>query len=478
MRLKILSALSPPQALAVLYPVQMKYIALLLSLLLSAPQELPQEAPLVASPTSCGLGAAFHAGRRAALAEAVGEGVLVFRGMPNTRTYRRFHQDKTFWWLTGIETPNAAIVMDTRTKEEVLFLPKQNLGLERWEGEMWDAGDEWVSEVSGFTDIRPSTQITSFLKERLADKPTVWISKEPHVELAGCYDRAGPYDRNRKRDPLDGRVSREQALEDKLIERYDVEVKDCQGQIADLRKVKTPEEIEAMRRANDIGVTSMIEGMRATKPGVSEWELDSLMSFVQRRMGAAGPAYEAIVGAGANALILHYISNHEVCEDGDLLLVDFAPEVDHYITDITRTWPVNGKFTERQAEIYDCVLAAQKAAIAAVKPGVTIRDVQKAAMDGIEEHGRRDLVRHGFFHFVGMEVHDVGGMRGELEVGMAFTIEPGLYEDETSIGIRIEDVVVVTEDGCINLSKSCPREREEIEAIVGSAGILDAMDGR
>ena len=213
MRLKILSALSPPQALAVLYPVQMKYIALLLSLLLSAPQESPQEAPLVASPTSCGLGAAFHAGRRAALAEAVGEGVLVFRGMPNTRTYRRFHQDKTFWWLTGIETPNAAIVMDTRTKEEVLFLPKQNLGLERWEGEMWDAGDEWVSEVSGFTDIRPSTQITSFLKERLADKPTVWISKEPHVELAGCYDRAGPYDRNRKRDPLDGRVSREQALD-------------------------------------------------------------------------------------------------------------------------------------------------------------------------------------------------------------------------------------------------------------------------
>ena len=456
----------------------MKITALTLAVLASAPQASAQELSPVASPTTCGLGSAFHAGRRQALAESVGEGVLVFRGMPNTRSYRRFHQDKTFWWLTGIETPNAAIVMDTRTNEEVLFLPKQNLGLERWEGEMWDAGDEWVSEVSGFTDIRPSTQITSFLKERLADKPTVWISKEPHVELAGCYDRAEPYDRNRKRDPLDGRVSREQALEDKLIERYEVEVKDCQKQIADLRKVKTAEEIEAMRRANDIGVASMIEGMRATKPGVSEWELDSLMSFVQRRMGAAGPAYEAIVGAGANALILHYISNHEVCEDGELILVDFAPEVNHFITDITRTWPVNGKFTERQAEIYDCVLAAQEAAIAAVRPGVTIRDVQKAAMDVIEERGMRNLVRHGFFHFVGMEVHDVGGMRGELEAGMAFTIEPGLYEDETSIGIRIEDVVVVTEDGCINLSKGCPRDRKEIEAIVGKGGILDSMDER
>ena len=474
----MLTTLWPPQAHAVPYPVRMKFTALLLSVLIFAPEGAAQETSVVASPTSCGLGSAFHSGRRQALAEAVGEGVLVFRGMPDTRAYRRFQQDKTFWWLTGIETPNAAIVMDTRTKEEVLFLPKQNLGLERWEGEKWDAGDEWVAEVSGFTDIRPGTQLVSFLKERLADKPTVWISKEPHVELAGCYDRAAPYDRNRKRDPLDGRESREQALEDKLIERYEVEVKDCQSHISNIRKVKTAEEIEAMRRANDVGVESMIEGMRATKPGVSEWDLDSMMSFVQRRLGAAGPAYEAIVGTGANALILHYISNHEVCEDGQLLLVDFAPEVDHYITDITRTWPVNGKFTKRQAEIYDCVYDAQEAAIAAVKPGVTIRDVQKAAMDVIEDRGMRDLVRHGFFHFVGMEVHDVGGMRGELEEGMAFTIEPGLYEDETSIGIRIEDVVIVTKDGCINLSAGCPRERKKIEAIVGKKGILNAMDRR
>ena len=456
----------------------MKTITLLLAFALTAPEITKQDVGAPPSGVVCGLGAEFHAGRRAALAESVGEGVLIFRGQPDTRAYLRFQQDKTFWWLTGIESPNVALVIDTRTGEEVLFLPKQNLGSERWEGEKWDVGDEWVAGLTGFSDIRQDTKLVSFLKERLADKPTVWISKEPHVELAGCYDRAAPYDSKRKRDPLDGRVSREQALEDKLIDRYEVEVKDCQRQIADLRKVKTAEEIEAMRIANDVGVSAMIEGMRATKPGVSEWELDSLMSFAQRRLGAAGPAYEAIVGSGANALILHYISNHELCDDGELLLVDFAPEVGHYITDITRTWPVNGKFTERQAEIYDCVLAAQNASIAAVRPGVTIRDVQKAAMDVIEERGMRSLVRHGFFHFVGMEVHDVGGMQGELEVGMAFTIEPGLYEDETSIGIRIEDVVVVTEDGCINLSEGCPRDRAEIEALVGSGGLLEAMDAR
>jgi Xaa-Pro aminopeptidase len=152
--------------------------------------------------------------------------------------------------------------------------------------------------------------------------------------------------------------------------------------------------------------------------------------------------------------------------------------VDHYITDITRTWPVNGKFSERQAEIYDCVLAAQEAAIAAVRPGVTIREVQGAAMDVIVERGMRKLVRHGFCHWVGMEVHDVGDMSGVLEPGMAFTIEPGLYEESTSIGVRIEDVVVVTETGCVNLSESCPRSRKEIEALVGVGGILVAMDGR
>lgn len=452
-----------------------------LTLLLALPLFVSQAPVQDAAPpsgVSCGLGSVFHAGRRAALADAVGEGVLVFRGQPDTRAYRRFHQDKSFWWLTGIESPNAALVMDTRTGEEVLFLAKQNLGSERWEGEKWDASDAWVQRLSGFRDVRPNTQLVGFLEERLEDKPTVWITKEPHVELAGCYDRAEPFNRNRKRDPLDGRVGREQALEDQLIERYGVEVEDCQAEISALRRVKTPEEVVAMARANDIGAVAIIEAMRATKPGVSEWELDSLMSFVQRRMGAAGPAYEAIVGCGANALVLHYISNHAICEDGELLLIDFAPEVDHYITDITRTWPVNGKFSERQAEIYDCVLAAQEAAIAAVRPGVTIREVQGAAMDVIVERGMRKLVRHGFCHWVGMEVHDVGDMSGVLEPGMAFTIEPGLYEDSTSIGVRIEDVVVVTETGCVNLSESCPRSRKEIEALVGVGGILVAMDGR
>ena len=173
----------------------MKILTLLLACTVTASHTPTQDVDSPPSVAVCGLGAEFHAGRRAALAEALGEGVLVFRGQPDTRAYLRFQQDKTFWWLTGIESPNVALVMDTRTGEEVLFLPKQSLGSERWEGEKWDVADEWIPGLTGFTDIRQDTKLVSFLKERLEDKPTVWISKEPHVELAGCYDRAEPYDK-------------------------------------------------------------------------------------------------------------------------------------------------------------------------------------------------------------------------------------------------------------------------------------------
>lgn len=421
----------------------------------------------------CGLGKVFHAGRRAALRAAVGEGVMVFRGLPDTRDYLPFRQDKAFWYLTGVESPNATLVMNAATGEEVLYLPPKNERLETWEGEMWDAGDAWVSELTGFGDVRSADDLVGDLDTRIDKGDVVWISKAAHVELAGCRDRAAPYDRRAEKDPLDGRVSREEALAAKLTELFGAEIRDCSKQLDELRRVKTPVEVDAMRRAAEAGAKAMAEAIRSSSPGVTEDQLASLMTWVQRQNGATGPAYLPIVGAGQNANVLHYSAKAGVLDAGELVLLDYAPEVDHYTSDITRSWPVDGKFTPRMEELYDVVLEAQKAGIAAVKPGGTIRDVEAACAKVLRDHGFGDLIKHGSCHYIGMEVHDVGLYGAKLEPGVAFTVEPGLYDTEAGIGIRIEDVVVVTEDGCEVISAGVPKERADIEALVGERGVLD-----
>jgi len=424
----------------------------------------------------CGLGAAFHTGRRAELARRLETGYVLVRGLPETRDYTEFRQDKTFWYLTGIESPDATLFMDVDAGTEILFLPDRDRRQEVWDGELWDAEDEWVGELTGFEDVRASSGLMEFLREKLSEGDKVWISKEPWVALSGGFDRAEPADRRRKRDPLDGRASREQALGAKLVEHFSVEVASLRGPIDAMRLIKTPEEIEAMRRAARAGSAAMVEAIRSTRPDLGEWELDALMEWIQVREGADGPAYLAIVGSGPNSCTLHYSASARRMRDGEMMLIDFGPEVDHYTTDLTRTWPVNGRWTERQAELYDAVLAAQEASIAAVKPGVTLGQVGEAGNAVLRERGFASLIRHGVSHWIGLEVHDVGDYSVELAPGMTFTVEPGAYEAETGIGIRIEDVVVVTEDGCEVLSASLPKDRETLSKLVAEQGVLDWMD--
>lgn len=420
-------------------------------------------------PRACGLGAAFHAGRRAALAAKLDGGVVLVRGEPKTRDYSKFRQNKVFWYLTGIESPDAALLIDLATKEEILFLPERDAGAERWEGELWDASDEWVRALTGFRDVRPVKELDAVL----AKAKRVWISMAPHVELAGCCDRAGPADRAQKKDVFDGRKSREEALEANLRERYGAEVKDLSGALGELRRVKTPEEIDALRRAGRAGAEAMKEAMRSTRPGFGEGDVEAVMSFVHRLEGGDGPAYHAIVGSGPNALVLHYSDVSRRMNAGEMLLVDYAPELDHYDSDITRSWPVDGVFTPRMAEIYDAVLAAQEAGIAAVKPGVTMREVERACRKVLDERGMGKLMPHGACHYIGLEVHDVGDGKKPVEPGVAFTVEPGVYDPEAGIGVRIEDVVVVTETGCEVVSSGVPKGRAEIVALMKEVGVLE-----
>ncbi|MEZ5965246.1 MAG: Xaa-Pro peptidase family protein [Planctomycetota bacterium] len=434
----------------------------------------PAQAPSATLREVCGLGSQFHAGRRRALCAALQSGLLVLRGLPDTRTNTRFSQDKTFWYFTGVESANAALVVDVASGKEVLFLPTPNPGGESWEGEKWDVGDTWVPGLTGIDDVRAISELGAVLAEMLPKAGNIaWTSLAAHITLAGSYDRAGPYDRRRARDPFDGRPSREQAFAEILRGKYGAEVKDITPHAYKLRRVKMPEELDALRRAATAGALAMCEAMRSTRPGLQESDLEAVLDLVHRRHGAQGPAYQAIVGAGRNSLILHYTANRDRLDAEQILLIDYAPEVDHYVSDITRTWPIGGKFTERQADLYDAVLAAQEAGIAAAKPGNGMADVERACRDEIRRRGFADLVRHGACHLVGMEVHDPGFVRGPLEPGTVFTIEPGLYDPESGIGVRIEDVVVITETGCDVLSAAAPKARDAIEAMIAERGLLD-----
>jgi len=335
----------------------------------------------------CGLGKEFHAGRRAALRESLKSGVVVVRGLPATRDYTVFRQDKVFWYLTGVESPGAWLLMDCESGRELLLLPDPNRMEEMWEGECWDAGDEWVKELTGFAEVRSTRDASELIGALLGTAKELWISLHPNLALAGAADRAGPYDRARKKDPFDGRVGREEAFKTKLIELFGVEPKDMSSKLNELRRVKQPVELDAARRAGRAGALAMAEAMRSTRVGVGEWELEGLMSWFQLKEGAAGPGYMAIVGSGANSLILHYGNNNRRARDDEVVLVDYAPELDHAVCDITRTWPVNGKFSPRQAELYDAVLASQAAGIAAVRPGRTLGDIEKVCSAVLRERG-------------------------------------------------------------------------------------------
>jgi Xaa-Pro aminopeptidase len=216
----------------------------------------------------------------------------------------------------------------------------------------------------------------------------------------------------------------------------------------------------------------MTEAMRATRPGIGEWEIDALMTFVHRREGASGPAYYAIVGSGPNALVLHYSACSRTLKPSEMLLVDYAPEVDHYTSDITRSWPTDGVFTPRMIELYDAVLAAQEAGISAVKPGRRMQEVDQACSKVLRSRGLGKLILHPACHYIGLEVHDVGDNRTPIEPGVCFTVEPGVYEAATGIGIRIEDVVLVTETGCEVLSAGVAKDRKTIVDAVGTSDAL------
>jgi Xaa-Pro aminopeptidase len=405
--------------------------------------------------------------RRAALMDRLEDGLVILFGECVPQPGAHFRQDNDFYYFTGVEDAGAILVMAPRTKQAFLFLPSQT------QREILFGGanllnDEDAKESTGFTEIYPISYFDEFLARgarRYGSVMHVRLSPRDAVDNARWEGRI--FVARKNRIFYNDQITLDNYRIKKLKERYPaIAFNDVTPLIDEMRVIKSQEEREIMRRNGKISAEAVKQAMLATRPGVFEYEIEAAAMHIILKHGAKGPAYPPIVGSGPNTCIMHYEENARQSEDGDLVLMDFGADLDYLCMDITRTWPVSGKFTPEQREIYQIVLEVQKACIEAYKPGVTSEEVQKHVSEAMKKKGLDPRgQRGGIGHYVGMCVHDVGP-HGPLREGMVFAIEPGLYYPEKNIGIRIEDTVLITKDGCEILTKDVPKEIEEIENLM------------
>jgi Xaa-Pro aminopeptidase len=385
--------------------------------------------------------------RRAALKKAVPGGLVILFGATERDhgdLRSPFFQEANFYYLTGWSEPGAILVI--APEEEMLFIPKRDPEQEKWTGPKVAPGDSTAITATGFDRVASTSGFESHVPR--------WLENATRIYTLTAQPSA---DRLRRLLPLR-------------------ELVEIAPHITRLRMVKSQAEIELIQHSTDVGVQAHKAAWRAIKPGVPEYQIAAVMSYVYSGNGCERHAYAPIVGSGINAATLHYSKNRRTMDRGDLILMDVGPECGMYATDITRTVPVDGKFTARQREIYEIVLGAQKAAIAAIKPGVMLGNrttksgLHKIAADYISSHGKDkngnslgQYFTHSIGHHVGLDVHDPENAAIPLAAGMIITIEPGIYIPEENLGVRIEDMVLVTENGAKILSAALPREADEIE---------------
>ena len=402
---------------------------------------------------------AATAARRRALLQRIGRGAALIPAAHERNIEQDyvqdndFRQDNTFYYLTELETQDAWLLLTARgpdSLETVLFLPPRTPSQEPWTG-LRLGPDSVAVRLSGITTVLPLDSLDSRLLR---------------IRFAGA--RGGPV-----YVPLGPATREERRISDLAFSGADV--RNLLPIVDSMRVVKDADEIARLRRAVNISVAGHIAAMRVARPGMYEYELEAALEDGFRRNGADRLGYPSIVGSGPNSTTLHYDVNRRRTENGDLVVIDAAAEWGQYTADVTRTFPVNGRFTPRQKAIYDLVLGAQQAAFDSIRPGITMRELDGVAraymrarsgtLCGERTCDDREFFNHGLGHPIGMDVHDVGFSR-PLEPGMVVTLEPGIYLQAEKLGVRIEDDVLVTAKGGEWLSAGAPRTTAAIERVM------------
>ncbi|MFQ6038121.1 MAG: aminopeptidase P N-terminal domain-containing protein [Candidatus Aminicenantales bacterium] len=422
-----------------------------------------------------------YAARRARLMEKIPDGVAVILGAESRVDYNVYFQNNDFMYFTGVEIPDAVLVIDGVWKQSLLFATiserqARSLGISL----------EYVrnlKKAAGVDRVFSRDQLDGYLSRLAGESRVFYTSFMPEELMRECSrEKLRTLQRNRLFDVWDGRLTREQQFVRLLRDRFpQAEVRDCAPLIWDLRVIKSPAEVNLLRRAARIAVKAHTEMIKSTRPGMHEYELAAVFEFMVKKEGARDLAYYPIICSGENHPYLHYHRHDRLLKDGDFLVVDAGPDLGYYDVDITVSYPVNGVFTPRQKEVYEACLAVHEACMKVYRPGVTLEDCRREVRGLLEKWGF-DLSRPefqqmqgGFGHYVGMAVHDVGGGPSVLKPGMVIANEPLCVFPEENLGVRVEDTILITEDGCENLTAGIPRTVKEIEALMKKPGIVQVL---
>jgi Xaa-Pro aminopeptidase len=412
--------------------------------------------------------------RRVDLMDQLGDGVVALMGYDEAdvaASVTAFRQNENFYYLTGWNQPGAMLLLipKPRTAEnkgqpaelgrEILFIPPHDDRAERWNGPVLGPDDPDATAKTGFPIVESTTRFHSELLKALKNYRRLYTELTPQPESGeDCFEQQ-EVATLRKIAPL-------------------AKFEDLRPALTRLRQVKSPTEITLIRKAIAASIAGQMAAMKAVKPGVWEYQIAALMKYEFEKRGCEWPSYPPIVGSGFYSTVLHYDSDSHQMADGEVVVVDVAGSYSGYASDITRTLPVNGHFSPRQRQIYNIVLGAQQAAIAAAKPGMMLvgrgkNSLYQIALNYMNGHGKDrggkrlgQYFIHGLGHSVGLNVHDPMNYMTPFQPGMVVTIEPGIYIPDEKVGVRIEDMILITQDGAEVLTRALPKEPDQIEKIM------------
>ena len=431
--------------------------------------------------------------RRAKVFDAIGgNAIVIVQGAPSVSGFKLFRQSNEFYYLCGLETPHSYLTLDGRTRKATIYLPHRDEARERNEGKILTVEDaELVKKLTGVDavtgiDLMGRSLVSTLVK---APPPALYTPFSPAEVGADSRDELLGGMGGAVSDPWDGRPSREGHFVLLIRSRYpQFEVRDLSPTLDRMRIIKSPKEIDLIRRASQLAGLGLIEAMRSTEPGVIEYQLDAAARYVFQINGARREGYSSITAGGTNAWMGHYFRNDSELKNGDMVLMDYAPDYRYYTSDVARMWPVNGKYTDGQRRLSEFILAYRNALLKRIRAGaMPARIMDEAAREMGEylnknkfsrpqyERAAREALkfRGHLSHPVGMAVHDVGSYKdAALQTGMVFSVDPMLWVPEEKLYVRMEDVVAVTENGVENFTDFIPARPEEIEKTVREEGVL------